>query len=275
VKPDGETDSLARKPLDPMADQRGAGAIERTLSMLELLAGTDEPLKLSEIAQRLGIPKSAAHRGLTTLVERGWAEQNAQSDCYGLTIYMALLGQSQLARLQIDDLRQSILDDLSRRTRELVRLTGLQQDRLVWIGTSRGRRSGLVYEPDMGEKIVPFSTANGKIWLSTLPREAAIRIALEAGLGDTATFGPNVVSTIEGLNAELDRTVARGYAIAQEEAEDGVGAVAVAIVVKNTLVGTMSVAAPLSRLGSERIEAVFPLLRRAAQNIALAWHQQV
>lgn len=251
--------------------QRGASAIDRTLSMLELLAGAEQPLKLSEIAQRLAIPKSAAHRGLTTLVERGWAEQNAQSGLYGLTLYMALLGQTQLARLQIDDLRQSILDDLSRQTRELVRLTALQHDRLVWTASSRGRRSGLVCEPDMGEKIVPHATANGKIWLSTLSRERAIRIAIDAGLGSADRLRTKTITTIEELNAELDRTAARGYGIAKGEAEDGVGAVAVAIVVKDALVGTISVAAPLARLDPARIEEIVPLLRRAAQNIALAW----
>ncbi|SME90380.1 transcriptional regulator, IclR family [Tistlia consotensis] len=253
------------------AEPRAGGAVDRILAMIELLAGADEPLRLSEIAQRLAIPKSAAHRLLSTLVEKGWAEQNAASDCYGLTLYMALLGQSQLARLKIHDLRQPILDDLAKQTRELVRLTALQRDQLVWIGSSRGRRSGLVYEPDMNERIVPFATANGKVWLATLPRETALRIALDAGLGSGRGLGPGVVTTLEQLGEELDLTAARGYGTAREEAEEGVGAVAVPVLAGGRFVGSMSVAAPMARLTEARIEEILPRLRRAAQNMALAW----
>jgi hypothetical protein len=38
------------------------------------------------------------------------------------------------------------------------------------------------------------------------------------------------------------------------------------------IVGTMSVAAPINRLGSERIAAILPDLRRSAEAMALAWH---
>lgn len=58
---------------------------------------------------------------------------------------MALVGQKQLARLQVSDLRQSILNALAERTRELVRLTAVRNNTLVWIGSARGHRSGLVF----------------------------------------------------------------------------------------------------------------------------------
>jgi IclR family transcriptional regulator, acetate operon repressor len=247
------------------------GAVERTLAALDLLALADEPMRLSDIAQRLGMPKSAAHRMLTSLIESGWAEQSTGSDCYGLTLHMALIGQRQLSLLDIDNLRQPILDDLARRTKELVRLTTIQNNALVWTGSSRGRRVGLVYEPDMSEKINPYATANGKVWLSTLSREQAITIALDAGLGGTRRAGPAAITTIEGLLSELDATRNRGFGLAREEAEAGVGAVAVPIFRGANLVGTMSVAAPITRLEPAQVAEFVPLLKRAAENMALAW----
>lgn len=241
-----------------------SGAIDRTLAMVEFLSQADEPLKLSEIAARLAIPKSAAHRVLSSLVESGWVRQSSESDCYALTIRMALLGQRQLERLKTRDLKQPILDELAERTKELVRLTAVQNGMLVWIGSARGRRSGLVYEADMSEKIVPFATANGKAWLASLPREQAIRIAIEAGLGRDGVGSPKAIRTIEALGVELDATAARGWGFAREEAEDGVGAIAVPIRVHGTVVGTMSVAAPLMRLPEARLREILPLLRRAA-----------
>ncbi|RUT29262.1 IclR family transcriptional regulator [Arsenicitalea aurantiaca] len=261
---------MTRAVIEP-SEARPQSAIERTLAAIEVLALADEPIKLSDLAARLGMPKSAAHRILTGLVEAGWAEQSVQSDCYGLTLHMALIGQRQLARLDIADLRQPILDDLARRTRELVRLTAVQGETLNWVGSARGRRSGLVYEPDMSERIIPFATANGKVWLASLPLEEAVRIALAAGLGTGGAGGPRQLTSLEAFTAELETTRERGYGLAREEAEAGVGAVAVAISLKGRVVGTMSVAAPIARLGADRIEDLVPQLKAAAVDMALAW----
>jgi IclR family transcriptional regulator, acetate operon repressor len=244
---------------------------ERTVAVIEVLALTEEPIRLSELAQRIGIPKSGVHRILTSLMERGWVEQNQESDCYTLTLRMALLGQRQLALLDVDNLRQPILDGLAARTKELVRLTAVQNDKLVWIGSARGRRSGLVYEADMTEEIIPYATANGKIWLASLPTEQAVKIALDADLGKQRD-GLRTITTVPELLAEIEETRKRGYGLAQEEAEQGVAAVAVAVQDEHGVVGTMSVAAPISRLGPERIVAILPDLRRAAEAMALAWH---
>lgn len=158
---------------------------------------------------------------------------------------MALLGQGQLARLNITNMRQPILDELARQSKELVRLTELRNNGLVWIGSARaGGARAWSDEPDMNERIVPFATANGKAWLSTLSWDDAARIALDTGLG-RVTLGPGTVTTLEQLRAELDRTRARGYGLALEEAEEGVGAVAVAVATRDGVVGTMSVAAPI------------------------------
>lgn len=245
-------------------------AIERVIGAIEMLATSDEPLRLSEIAQHLGIPKSAVHRILTSLADRGWAEQS-HNDTYALTLRMPLLGQRMLSRLNLTNLRQPILDRLAERTRELVRLTELRNDELVWIGSARGRRSGLVYEPDMTERVVPFATANGKAWLATLPVDRAIRISLDAGLGARPDL-PNAVQTVAALRDELDATRARGYGLTLEEAEDGVAAIAVAIGDAKGVVGTMSVAAPINRLGPDRIAEIVPALRQAALSMMLIWH---
>ncbi|MBO1908967.1 IclR family transcriptional regulator [Microvirga sp. 3-52] len=246
-------------------------ASERTVNVIEILALAEEPMRLSELAQRVGIPKSAVHRILTSLIDRGWVEQNQENDCYALTLRMALLGQRQLAALDINNLRQPILDRLAVRTKELVRLTAVQNDKLVWIGSARGRRSGLVYEADMTEEIVPFATANGKIWLANLPTSQAVKIALDAGLGKRRD-GLRTITTVEELLPELEDTRRRGYGLAQEEAEQGVAAVAMVIRDEQSILGTMSVAAPINRLGPERIVAIVPDLRRAAEAMALAWH---
>jgi len=248
--------------------------VERTLAVLELLSGGGAPKRLSDIAQRLQIPKSAAHRILSELVEQDWVEQDTENECYGLTLRMALLGQRQLARLKHSNLRQPVLDRLAASIQELVRLTRVQNDRLVWIGSAQGRRTGLLYDPDMSARIPLHATANGKVWLASLPVDTAVRIALENGMGRAPGLGPKALVTVTDLIAELDRTRARGWGLADEEAEPGVTAIAVAVLDPDTstVLGTVSVASPSTRFPISRAHELVPHLRQAAEQIALAWY---
>src|SRR5438067_1437388 len=49
---------------------------ERCLAIIELLADGARDMPLGEIAERLALPKSGAHRLLATLVDIGWAEKD-------------------------------------------------------------------------------------------------------------------------------------------------------------------------------------------------------
>lgn len=247
--------------------------VERTVAVLELLSSSGAPKRLSDIAQQLQMPKSATHRILSELIEQDWVEQDRENECYGLTLRMALLGQRQLARLKPTNLRQPVLDRLAASIQELVRLTRVQNDRLVWIGSAQGRRTGLLYDPDMSARIPLHATANGKVWLASLPTDTAIRIANDSGMGQTSGLGPKALISVPDLMKELERTRARGWGLADEEAEPGV--IAVAVVVRDPdsqfVVGTISVAAPVARFIFERVEHVVAQLKQGAEQVALAW----
>ncbi|WP_245316625.1 IclR family transcriptional regulator C-terminal domain-containing protein [Agrobacterium sp. YIC 4121] len=73
------------------------------------------------------------------------------------------------------------------------------------------------------------------------------------------------------MNRELDSVAGLGYGRAVGDAEEGVGAIAVAIRQGNEVVGTMSVAVPLTRLTEERVAEILPLLARAASDMEMAW----
>ncbi len=85
VKQSGGTAQSAGGALDGSAPPTGpvpagsaaTGAVksaDRTIELLELLAGYSEPLTLSEIHRELSYPKSSLFVLLRTLVARGWVE---------------------------------------------------------------------------------------------------------------------------------------------------------------------------------------------------------
>ena len=77
---------------------------------------------------------------------------------------------------------------------------------------------------------------------------------------------------VSELVADLNRTRKRGYAISNEEAEQGVAAVAVAIRAPGGgVVGTTSVAGPVIRVTPGRYESIAQALNATAADLSLGW----
>ncbi|MDU2875045.1 MAG: IclR family transcriptional regulator, partial [Pseudomonas aeruginosa] len=159
--------------------------IERALGLLELLASDARGLPLQQLADRLDIPKSAAHRMLAELIRLGYVRQDDDTSRYRLSTRLAALGFRFLASSGVVDLVQPVLDGLARETGELVRLGVIEGDRQTWIAKSQGATSGLRYDPDMGREAPLFYTASGHAWLASLSDKAALALVErnEAPLG--------------------------------------------------------------------------------------------
>jgi IclR family transcriptional regulator, acetate operon repressor len=248
---------------------------ERCLSIIQLLADDAAEMPLGEIAERLELPKSGAHRLLATLVELGWVIKDPQTSFYRLTMRLAILGQQFYVATGIPDICQPLLDRLARGTREFVRLAVVDSDSLVWVAHSQGATGGLMYQPSSVTATVPlFATATGKAWLATLPPDKAVQVVLKNGGFESADgYGPNVIRSIDALLRELEKTAKRGYGVAVNEAEPGVTAVAVAIRSGNdgSAAGTVSVAGPSVRMTEQRIRELAPTVIDVASELSGLW----
>ncbi|KUM24052.1 hypothetical protein AU467_31635 [Mesorhizobium loti] len=246
--------------------------IEKCFDTIALLANEAKSLRLGEIADRLDLPKSTAHKLLRVLCSIGWIEQNSETGIYGLSLQLAILGQRFLAAAGIRDVCQPILDRLAQGSQELVRVATVQQDRLAWTALAQGAKAGLIYDHDTTAKVPLHVTADGKAWLATLTREAAVKTVLKNGFGQPAAYGPKAVRTIEAIVCELQVTQERGWALAVEEAEPGVTSIAVAIRPNGgPAVGTVSVAGPILRLSGGKIPEIVRLVCVAANDLAALW----
>ena len=252
------------------------GVLERCLEVLELLAADARWTRLSDIAARLDLAKGPTHRLLEQLCELGWAEQDAATDRYRLTLKLSLLGEQYLHGTGLPGLVQPILDEVAAKCRELVRLTAVHRQGLAWLASSQGAAPGLMYQPAMSGSIVLHTTANGKVWLATMSDTDAVRLALGSGLGKAGRHGPRAVTTVDALIKELNATRKRGYGLALEEAEPGVTAIAVAIRSgpRGPVVGTMSIAGPLLRVVPARYTEFHGLLRAAAGKLGMIWPRE-
>ena len=248
---------------------------ERALSILELLADGAREMPLGEIAERLALPKSGAHRLLSTLVDLGWAEQERSTGFYRLTMRLAVLGQRFYHASGVPDICQPVLDRFARDCREFARLAVVDGSALVWIAHAQGAVGGLVYQPTQTTEPVPlYATASGKAWLSTLREPDALQhVASHGGFREADRYGPNVIRSTGKLVQELRLTARRGFGIAHNEAEPGVTAIAAAIRAgpDRAAVGTVSIAGPSARMTDGRIDELAPRVVQCAAELSGLW----
>jgi DNA-binding IclR family transcriptional regulator len=248
---------------------------ERALGILELLADGAREMPLGEIAERLALPKSGAHRLLATLVDHGWAEQDPSTGFYRLTMRLAVLGQRFYHASGVPDACQPVLDRFAQECREFARLAVVDGSSLVWIAHAQGAVGGLVYQPTQTTEPVPvFATASGKAWLATLREADALQyVAEHGGFRDADRYGPNVVRSVDKLVQEIRATARQGYGVARNEAEPGVTAIAAAIRSgpDGAAVGTVSIAGPTARMPEERVRALAPRVVECAAELSSLW----
>jgi DNA-binding IclR family transcriptional regulator len=244
-------------------------ALARGLSVLEHLTSHPEGMPLGLIADHLDMPKSACHRLLHELIERGYVRQaNPQAD-YVMTTKVAALGLSFLSGSGIVDIAQPIIERLADLSGELVRLSVVDTDRLTWVAKAEGNRKGFRYDPDMGKDARLSCTSSGHAWLLTLTEERAVELVTRQGFGSPQTYGPKAPTTIRTLLGFLHAARVRGYAMIDEVFAPGMSAVAVPVQRNGRpAIGVISVAGPRLRLTPERISTLIPALQTAAQELA-------
>src|SRR5262245_38746752 len=229
--------------------------LDSSLAVVECLAIEARKMRLSEIADRLGLQRSGTHRMLTALCGLGWVEQDPDSEQYQLTFKLAALGHAFIAGARILDVCQPVVDRLAQESRELVRLAVVDNNELTTIAHAQGAQGSLVCQSRVFPKLPLHVTASGKAWLATMPDDAALKLVLAAGLGKATEYGKNAVLSASGVLREIKKTRERGYGIAVEEAEPGVSAVAVTVFPRGDVTrGVLAIVAPAVRMGERRIQ---------------------
>jgi len=254
--------------------------VDRCLSLIELLAGHPAGIGLSSLAERLDLPLSGVHRLLGALIARGYVRQDPDSHLYEFTLRFAALGFRFLDAYHLPDAAQGVLDALARDTGDYCRLALVQDGNLTWVARAQGATQALRYDPPMGRPVVLHATASGKAWLASLAEEDALRIVYGQGFPvprdmQNRVFGRNLVRTVDALRQQLAIARSRGHAVAVEESEPGI--VAMAVVFRDTdrpggaVIGTVSVAGPVQRLDPARYAGIAVRLHRAGASLAGIW----
>jgi IclR family acetate operon transcriptional repressor len=242
-------------------------SVERAFDLIEALAGGDE-LGVTELAERTGLVPSTAHRLLATLANRGYATRSSTSGGYVLgykVVELASALENSLARLR--DLARPHLESIQQATGESANLTILDGDTVVYVDSVQGSRSMRMFTA-VGAAVLAHTTASGKAMLAYRDRDSLTQLYAEDEL---SRLTPRTLTTVKALRKDLERTARRGYAIDNEEHEEGVSCVAVPIFDQTDRpCAAMSISAPTARIVHDDTGELVELLREHAAEISTA-----
>lgn len=243
----------------------------RGLAILEILSGHPWGLSADEIAHQLDIPIATTLRLLTGFVESGYLHGQGRNGRYRLSPKLPALGLAFLGSSGITDLVQPILDDLAKKTGELVRLAIFSSGKLTWVAKSQGAKNGLFYDPEDTSEVHLPASANGHAWLSCLTEVEIDRLVSE---DDIRTYG--LSSTAPRTRAELMEMIEtarkNGFASVHDSYAIGTSAMAIPITKRSTKkpIGTLSVAGPTMRMTPGRMNEILPWLKSSARELEAA-----
>ena len=210
-----------------MRDRRDSvQSLERALDLVEALADGGE-LGVTELANRTGLVPSTAHRLLHTLTKRGYVSQSSESGRYllGFKVVEVASGLEQrLERLRLA--ARPHLERIQRATGETVNLVVLDADRVVYVDQVEGSRNVRMFTT-VGTSVPAHTTGAGKAIMAAGP--PGTLSALYGEREPLERLTAHTLVTLEALEDDFVRIRRRGYAVDNEEHEEGVGCVASAV----------------------------------------------
>lgn len=221
----------------------------KALDVLELLAGEESGMRLTDVAASLGFPTSTARRLLASLLDRGYVEQDAQTSRYYLGSKILTLQAQGIRHRQVIRLAYPFLKQLQRDLDETINL-GILGDRSVTYVETLAPESSFAFYAPPGTRMPLHCTAMGKLFLAHLSEPELAAAMTEI---DWKRRTPQTMSTPEELLAKLPEIRSRGYAIDGEEYAAGVRCVAAPVMSHvGEPVAAISVTALASRQTGER-----------------------
>jgi IclR family acetate operon transcriptional repressor len=245
--------------------------VDRALDLLEALASSEGEVSITSLANRTSLHVSTVHRLLTTLLRRGYVRQNPETSRYFTGAKLATLAEGGSRFNELRHRARPILQSLTAQTRETSNLVVLDDVVGVYIDTVPSPHVVRMFTT-LGNRVPLHATGAGKAllaWLAPDRRDPLVdRMELRAHTVRTIVERP-------ALRRALEEIRERGYSIDDEEYDEGVRCVAVAVGPVGAPLAAISVSAPASRMTRQRCGELAPLLRRAANELAEAMRGQV
>ena len=234
------------------------------LRLLKAFSAEEPELGITDLALRLGLAKSTVHRLAATLLAEGFLAQNPSYGRYRLGLSLFALGTLVRRRMDVSTEALASLHELRDRTGETVHLAVMDQADIMYLFNLETRQA-IGMRSCLGDRKPAYCTSEGRAMLAfRAPTMLAgiVRNGLPART-------PKTVTDPVALLAMLAEVKAKGYALDDEESDEGMRGLAAPIRdASGAVIAAIGLAGPVQRLNQKKLRSFTPWVVAAGQAIS-------
>lgn len=238
-------------------------SLERGLAVINSFARERRAQTLSEVAQHTGLTRATARRVLLTLAELGYVTQNNRE--FSLTPKVLDLGYSFLSSFRVVEIAQQPMEQLVDEVKESSSMSVLDGSEIVYVArvpTTRIMTIALA----LGSRLPVYPTSMGRVLLAGLSDEE-----IDDYISSTTfeRLTSHTVTDPAEFREILEQVGDKGYALVDQELEEGVRSIAAPIRNANgDVIAAMNVSCHAARVTVSQMRREFrPRLLATADQI--------
>ena len=242
------------------ADGDFVQSLERGLTVIRAFDAEHPVLSLSEVAAATGLSRAAARRFLHTLVHLGYMHNNGGR--FSLRPKILELGYAYLSSLTLPEVALPHLEDLAEQVRESSSISELDGEDVVYIARVPTKRIMRV-TINVGTRFPAYATSMGRVLLAAQPDDWLDRYLSSVSLHGLTD---HTITSPAGLRQELRKIRGRGWALVDQELEEGLRSLAAPIRdAGGTVIAAVNVSTHAGRRSLESVvqDMLRPLLTTA------------
>lgn len=251
--------------------QYAAPSVKKAFVLLKAIASSKEGLGVSEMSRDLAMAKSTVHGMACALEEIGALIRDPQTKKYRLGFTLFELGRLAYSQTDLKTIARPVLEELMVKTQGTVFLGVLNVDHVTVLDIVESLQDLKITAP-VGASIPLFAGAVGKVMLSSMSGEQALKIINEKGI---PRFTEKTNVDPDEYYRQLRETREKGYAVDDEEYIMGAWAVASSIKQLGQIIPAIWVVDFKASLDEKRMETIIKETRKAADTISRRVQDQI
>ncbi len=249
-----------------MSEETTSRAVERALSILELIAESKMGLSNADLSRRLNIPKSSASYILRVLENRAYLRRNDNGK-YLLGLKLMSLSSDALSHTDVREIAKPILNRFLKKSHlPEAHLAILDNGRAVYIEKVEAENSFIRMDIWVGHRLPVHTTAIGKALVAHMPDEEIIEILKVRGMEKKTKRS---ITSRQKYLAEMRKVREYGFAVDNEENSDGVRCIAAPIFdSKGSAVAAVGTSSTILQIDEANMPKYVELIKESAVKIS-------
>ncbi|MGH6858606.1 MAG: IclR family transcriptional regulator [Phyllobacterium sp.] len=244
----------------------GTGTLGKAVAVLDVIAGSNKPLRFTDVLNLCDQPRGTLHRQLSNLVEEGLLVVH-RDNSYGLGLRLMQLASTAWASNQFRNVAAPHIQRLHAATGETVHLGVLRDADVIYLDKIESQQN-IRMVSQIGNTAPAYCTGVGKAALSALP-DNELHARLQQAV--FRKFTPNTLMDLPAVLAEIALIRETGNAFDREEHEMGIVCVAAPVQAADKgLAAGVSVTGPAYRMTPQVLDSFAGITREIAAAIMTA-----